>query len=209
MMNSQNVYSKIGNFTRLYDFLSSLVGYKDSVKYFVSQLPFSEDEYLNVLDAGCGTGVYSTTVLKRFKNAKVVAFDLNPKLTNFFKARLVQHNYEHRIDVFLADITKELTELQDKKFDLIIAAGVLEHVPIEETVRNLSRFLVKEGWFFNSPVKDSNWGRFICKLYACKPYGNRNVTAFEQNGFKLYKVIDVPRSPAASFKEAYIFQKLN
>lgn len=208
-MNSEKVYSTIGQITLFYDFSAWATGYKKSVEYFVSQLPFSENDSIKVLDAGCGTGLYSFAVLKKYKNAKITAFDLNEKLVNHFKAKVLKNKLDNRIRVFTADIRGQLLEIENEKFDLIITAGVLVYVPHEETVRNLSRFLISGGYFFNSPNRDSVWGRFICKLYACKPYPKtENISVFEKNGFTLEKDIKVPNTPAASFKDAHIFKKL-
>ncbi len=208
-MRSEKIYLTIGQITSTYDFFASITGYKKSVEYFVSQLPFSENDSIKVLDAGCGTGVYSFALLKRYKNAKIVAFDLNKKLVDYVGAKVVKNKLSDRVRVFTADITGSLSEIENEKFDLIITAGVLVYVPHEKTVSNLSRFLISGGYFFNSPNRDSAWGRFICRLYACKPYPKtENISAFEKNGFKLIKDIKVPKTPAASFKDAHLFKKL-
>jgi ubiquinone/menaquinone biosynthesis C-methylase UbiE len=207
-MKSKQIYSAIGNITSIYDFLSSVTGYKKSVKYFISQLPFPEDSSIKVLDAGCGTGPYSFAVLEKYKNAVVTAFDLNEKLIAYTQEKARKHNLEKRVHVFTGDIAGQLSEIENQKFDLIITAGVLVYVPHEETVKNLSRFLVPGGYFFDSPNRDSAWGRLICKLYGCKPYPkNEDIEVFEKNGFVLIKDIKVPNTPAASFKDAHIFKK--
>ena len=191
-----------------YNFLSWVIGYKKSVEYFVSQLPFPENSPIKVLDAGCGTGLYAFAVLNKFKNAKIVAFDLNDKIVSSLKSKVAKNNLTGQIQVFTANIEGSLSKIENEKFDLIITSGVLVYVPHEKTVKNLSRFLIPGGYFFNSPNKDSAWGRFICKLYACKPYTKaENISVFEKNGFTLAKDIKVPKIPAASFKEAYIFKK--
>lgn len=206
-MDSQRLYSRIGHITRLYDFVILVIGYKKSVEYFVSQLPFSEDDQIKILDAGCGTGLYSLALLQKYKNANVIAFDLNEKLVARFKEKVLKNKLDNRVHLFTADIRGSLQEIENKKFNLIVTAGVLEYVPLEETVRNLSRFLIPGGYFFNSPVRDTIWGRIICKLFACKPHGDRNIQVFEENGFKLEKAIEVPKNPSASFKDAHIFKK--
>lgn len=209
-MNSKKIYSTVGKITSTYDFLASVTGYKKSVEYFISQLPFSENDSIKVLDAGCGTGVYSFAILKKYKNAKITAFDLDVKLVDYVKEKTLRNKLGDHIRVFAADITGPLSEIENEKFDLIITAGVLVYVPHEKTVRNLSRFLISGGYFFNSPNRDSVWGRFICKLYACKPYPKtENISVFEKNGFTLEKDIKVPKTPAASFKDAHIFKKNN
>ncbi len=205
---SEKIYAFIGRLSLVYDLLSRLSGYKRSVDYFISQIPIPTDASIRVLDAGCGTGAYSFAILEKYTNATVTAFDLSENLTQSVLDKAEKMGLYKRIHVFRADITGPLSEIKDEKFDLIITAGVLVYVPHEATVRNLARFLVPGGYFFNSPNRDSLWGRFICKLYACRPYPrDENITVFEQNGLVLVKDIKVPKTPSASFKDAHIFQK--
>lgn len=168
-----------------------------------------KNDSIKVLDAGCGTGLYSFAILKRYKNAKITAFDLDAKLVNYVKEKALRDKLDDHIRVFTANITGSLSEIENEKFNLIITAGVLVYVPHEETVKNLSRFLISGGYFFNSPNRDSVWGKFICKLYACKPYPKtENISVFVKNGFTLVRDIKVPKTPAASFKDAHIFKKI-
>src|SRR3989344_8479478 len=98
-MNSEKVYSIIGQIIPFYDFLAWVTGYKKSVEYFISQLPFSESDSIKVLDAGCGTGLYSFAVLKKYKNAKIAAFDLNEKLVDYVRAKVVKNKLSDRLRV--------------------------------------------------------------------------------------------------------------
>jgi ubiquinone/menaquinone biosynthesis C-methylase UbiE len=192
----------------VYDFLSWISGYQRTVEYFVSELPFGVGENIRVLDVGCGTGPYTFAILKRFKNAEMTAFDLDENLVNTVKEKASKMGLSDRVRVFHADLAGPLSEVTNETFDLIITAGVLVYVPYEATVKNLARFLASGGYFFNSPNRDSLWGRLVCTLYACKPYPRaENLTVFEQNGFVLVKDIKVPNTPTASFKDAHIFRK--
>jgi SAM-dependent methyltransferase len=207
-MNSKKVYSFIGQITPLYDVGLAIVGYKKSVGYFISCLPFGEDASIRVLDAGCGTGLYSLAILKRYKNARITAFDFDDKLVQRLKEKIRENKYEDRARAFAGDIAGPLEEIGNEKFDLIITAGVLEYVPLESAIKNLSRFLVSGGYFLNSPVRDTLWGKFVCKVYACIPYSrDENIEAFEHNNFTLEKIITLPRYSPASFKEAHLFKR--
>ena len=209
-MKSKKIYSFIGSITSFYDLLETLTGYKKSVNYFISQLPFPEDQSIKVLDAGCGTGVYTFSVLNRYKNAYVTAFDINKRLVQYVQKQAEGKGLSDRVYTFTGDLSGPLTEIENETFDLIITAGVFVYVPHEATVRNLSRFLVSGGYFFNSPNRDSIWGKIICKIYACSPYPKEeNTLVFENNSFALIKDIKVPSTPTASFKDAHIFRKIS
>jgi ubiquinone/menaquinone biosynthesis C-methylase UbiE len=207
-MKSEKIYSFIGKIWWVYDCIEWFTGYKKSVRYFISQIPLQQTEKIKVLDVWCGTGVYSLAIAEKYKNAEITAFDINQKLVNFFQKRIEERWLEKRIWVFQGDVCGELNAIWGKKFDLIITSGVLVYVPHEKTIHNLSRFLKPQWYFFNSPNRDSIWWRFICRLYACKPYSKEeNISAFEKNGFTLEKNIKVPKTPTASFKDAHIFRK--
>jgi ubiquinone/menaquinone biosynthesis C-methylase UbiE len=199
----QTPYSSIARLAKFYDLWLWLCGYNRSVENFMGQLPFGKDMPLKVLDAGCGSGLYIIAVLNRYPNAHVAAFDSNEKLMEYLRHKLKNKKLDNRTFLFAADIQSQLLELGDKKFDLIITAGVLEYVPIEKTVQNLSRFLIPEGYFLNSPVKDNFFGQFVAWLYGCKPYSQtRNLKAFTNNGFVLEK-----QSSAWHIKDLHIFRK--
>ena len=206
-MKSKKIYSFIGLIAPLYDLCLYFFGYEKSVDYFISQLPFAKESSIRVLDAGCGTGLYSLALLRQYKNARVTAFDLSDKLVEHLRKKVLKDKYNHRVNLFTADIQSALKEIGGEKFDLIITAGVLEYVPQEKTLKNLSHFLIHGGYFLNSPVRDTLLGKLVCKLYACKTYSRtQNIQSFEHNNFTLQKIIKLPWYAPASFKEAHLFK---
>lgn len=206
-MKPEKIYTWIGSLTPLYDFISILVGYRKSVHFFVSQLPFPKDTSFRVLDAGCGTGVYSLALLEQYKNSSIIAFDFSEKMIDGFKEK-VSEKYTDRLQLFTANIQSPLHEIEYEKFDLILTGGVLEYVPQKETIKNLSRFLKPGGYFFNSPVRDTYFGKIVCTFYACRPYSRKeNVQSFIDNGFSLERIISLSPFTPASFKEGHLFKK--
>lgn len=203
-MDQKSLYTKISNF---YDIGLWLNGYGRAVNYIIKQLPFEQNQFINVLDAGCGTGLYSVAILKHYPNARVIAFDLNEKMLEKIKLNLEKENLMNRIEIFTADITMYASQ---EKLDLIITGGVLEYVDIAGAVNNLSRYLKNGGYFINSPVKDNFLGRMSGKLAGLKPYSEKeNTEAFTKNGFTLFKIIKFPHRyfPISLIKEAHIFKK--
>ena len=140
-MKSQAIYSVIARMTFLYDFVATIVGYKKSIDYFISQLPYSEKEVIKILDAGCGAGLYSFELLKKYENSHITAFDLNGELVDRLRQKVLKKGLEKRIYSFTANIQNPLVVIQNEKFDMIITAGVLEYVSLEKTVKSLSNFL--------------------------------------------------------------------
>ena len=192
----------------VYDLFLSLIGYRRSVQYFVSQLSFNSQDSIRVLDAGCGTGLYSMTILETYPRAQVIAFDLNKELIERVKDKSQKLHLSDRIRAFSADIQDCLREVGDQKFDLIITSGVLEYVPPEKTVEALADRLVPGGYFFNSPARNTMYGKAICRMYGCRPYSRtENMRAFNKNMFSFKKIITLPTLSPASFKEGHLFKK--
>lgn len=200
-------YSLIAQVADFYDVYLRFIGYEKSVRKFVDHLPFGPEMPIKVLDAGCGTGLYSLAILKKYPNAQITAFDQDGKLVEHFKEKLQRKGLDQKVRVFPADISGTLTELGPEKFDLIITAGVLEYVPLVPTVGNLAKYLVPEGYFLNAPVANNFLGRIIGYMYGCKPYSqSENLKAFTDQGFSLIELF-VPKT-IHSFKELHIFRKL-
>src|SRR3989344_5786071 len=195
------IYAHIGKFTRAYDLTLKLSGYQSSVGQFIKNIPIPVGRAIEVLDAGCGTGLYTMAVLKRYPKARVTAFDLNPKFVAALKRKVAKKRWGGRATMFAADLTGPLPEIAGHKFDLIITSGVLEHVKLEKTAKRLSDYLTPEGYFLNSPVRDIPLGRGVTKFYNCKPYPRqRNIEAFTGIGFNLEKTVVLPEILPASFK---------
>lgn len=205
-MNSQTLYSKI---SCLYDLGLWLNGYKRATGFIVRNLPFEANDKIKVLDAGCGSGLYSIAILKNFPNARIIAFDLNQAMTEKMKANIARLGYENRADIFVGNVLENISSERD--FDLVITGGVLEYVAIEKAVQNLARYVGNSGYFLNSPVQDNWLGRLLAKFFGFTPHSSQeNISAFERNGLKLYESVKIPWRffPINLVKEAYIFKKL-
>jgi SAM-dependent methyltransferase len=206
-MNSQALYSKISS---LYDIGLWLNGYKGAANFIVSKLPFAVDDSFKVLDAGCGSGLYSIAILKKFPDAQIWAFDLNKAMTEKMKVNLVREGYENRAKVFVGDVLQSINTTE-RDFDLIITGGVLEYVDIQKAVQNLARYLRNGGYFLNSPVRDNWLGKLLAKWFGFIPHSQqKNISSFEQNGLELWKAVKIPLHffPISLVKSAHIFKKL-
>lgn len=203
-MKRSTPYSLISRVANFYDFFLWLSGYEREVNYFIDQLPFDKEVTFTVLDTACGTGLYSLAILKKYPHARVIAFDINTELVERLHYKLKKEGLDYRARLFTGNVLGPLKEITDDKFDLVITAGILEHVPIETAVTYLSKFVVTGGYFLNSPAKYNLFGKLVDWIYGCWPYSrSKNIKVFTDNGFILRKLI-VPHS----FKELHIFQKV-
>ncbi len=94
-----------------------------------------------VLDAGSGPGIYSEWLVEH--GAEVVAFDVSPRMIEFFKQRLGE-----RATVFQADLEEPLPSLEDERFDVVLCALALDYVhDWRPTFREFARVLRHDGLF--------------------------------------------------------------
>jgi len=194
------LYSKIAKF---YDVFLWIFAYKLAVYYFIWFIPFERNAKLKILDAGCGTGLYTFTFLRRFPNAVLYSFDVNNRMTEIMQNAVQRKSLNNRVYIFTGDVNKPLP-LQYEQFDIIITGGVLEYVDISLAVKNLAPYLKSGGYFLNSVVKDNLFSRLVGRLYKFKPHSRaENINAFTSNGFVLRRIRGFP-----IIKEAHLFKKL-
>lgn len=76
---------------------------------------------LDVLDAGCGPGLYAAELVAR--GARVTAFDVSPRMVELARARAAG-----AVEIRVSDLEQPLPWLADASFDLVLQALVLHHV---------------------------------------------------------------------------------
>ncbi len=205
-MKQDKLYSRLA---KIYDVGLYLNGTKKAYDFFVKQLPFPDNKRIKVLDAGAGTGQFTLAILRRFPNAKIVAFDLNENMIEELKITLKNKGLTRSVRTFIANASYPIADVGDEKFDLIVTCGVLEYVYPEDTIRNLTNYLKPTGYFFNSPVKDNVFGKLLGTAFVFKPYTQeRIVQAFTSCGYNLLKLLKIPIQylPASLMKEGYLFK---
>ncbi|MBI5248112.1 MAG: class I SAM-dependent methyltransferase [Desulfomonile tiedjei] len=109
----------------------------------------SPEDSLDVLDFGCGTGELSSLIAKALPRSRVFGMDVSEKSLDVARQR--HDNYENLIF---------LHELGNEKYDLILAANVFHHVPVDE-----------------------RGGLLLSLKYALKPDGR--IVIFEHNPWNL------------------------
>jgi ubiquinone/menaquinone biosynthesis C-methylase UbiE len=84
---------------------------------------------LQVLDAGCGSGIYTEWLLKH--GAQVVACDVTPRMVEIAKQRIDRTFPEvtdTQFEIHRADLTQPLTFTTDARFDLVLCPLVLDYI---------------------------------------------------------------------------------
>lgn len=151
-----------------------------------------------VLDAGTGTGRYA---LKLARNgAHVTAIDISPEMLAVAKNVAQKKGLE--IDFLFASL-EESIPLDEDKFDLVVCALTLTHIPnMHNVMQEFYRVLKKEGHLlitdFHPDGVARGW-RTLCTvdeityLLPNINYTRADYTASIKNaGFDLLQLIDVP-----------------
>lgn len=112
--------------------------YSSFVRYeIINLIDEPEDKNLKVLEIGCACGATLMEIKNRYENAKIYGIELNENAANI--AKLVA-------DVKAENIENEYLNYDEKYFDYIIFADVLEHLYDPWTVlKNMKRYLSTNG----------------------------------------------------------------
>ena len=100
--------------------------YMEQQKFLCELIPFDRSRPIHVLDLGSGPGVLSELVLKRFPQAKVLAFDLTEEMLKACRQRLAA--FEGRLDIRQGDFS---TDSFGVGYDVILAGLTLHHLDHE------------------------------------------------------------------------------
>lgn len=96
-----------------------------------------------VLDAGCGVGIYSIHLARRFPLAHVLGIDLSPLQVSAATDLAIKFDVSSRVQFKAGDLTSpSLGAGCEGDWDVILIAEVLEHVPqpgpVLKTLRSLA-----------------------------------------------------------------------
>ena len=100
--------------------------YLEQHKIIHDLLPKEEKEY-KVLDLGCGNGVLSEIVFKKYPSTYIIGFDLSEEMLKAYENKLSK--YSGRFKLVKGDFK---TDLIGDSYDIILAGLTLHHLTHEE-----------------------------------------------------------------------------
>ena len=178
---------------------------------------------LKIFEAGCGPGILAEYLVH--EGAKVVGFDVSPKMIELAKKRVPQN-----ATFFVADMAKTLPIGQDGQFDMVVASLSIDY--IENWTIPLSEFyrlLKPKGKFIftiQHPIGSWNWYKPTSAFgvqyveASWKDFNDEPVTmpdyyrSFEEvinplitAGFRILKVEDLKPIDALRTLDPYKFGK--
>lgn len=124
---------------RIYDLMIGATGHRFSLKRFFLARNILKSG-MRVLDAGCGSGALTRALLdiakgKNLTEIQFCGFDLTGEMLNRFKQWLAGNNIKN-VNLFKADVL-ELPDNNLEKMDLIVTAGMLEYLPVNQLADGL------------------------------------------------------------------------
>ena len=126
---------------------------------------------LRVLEVGCGRGVGTEIIVRRFGATHVTAFDLDPDMIRQAHRRLSRYAPE-RLRLFVGDVTA--IDAPDEAFDAVFDFGIVHHVPEwQAAVREIRRVLRPGGRFFFEEVTAQALSRWAYRTFLDHPRENR------------------------------------
>ncbi len=171
-------YGKIAN---AYDAVLTFSGFKRGVENFLDRVELTFPPSPKILDAGCGTGLMTRYLARRFVDARILAVDIDRNMLSEM-ARIIQGEGTGTAKVVVAEGdlasperirlfgTGQQVAVSESYFDAIFVSGALEHVALEGSIRRLARLLKPGGTFFNLGVRRNPAGAVLGMVYRFRPY---------------------------------------
>lgn len=180
---------------------------------------------LKIFEAGCGPGILAEYLVH--EGAKVVAFDVSPKMVEHAKKRVPQN-----ATFFVADMAKSLPIDQNGQFDMVVASLSIDYVkdwtiPLAEFHRLLKPkgkfiFTIQHplgswNWYkpdcaFGVQYVEANWKNFTEEPVVVPDYYRsfeEVINPLIKAGFKIQKVEDCKPIDALRSLDPYKFGKFS
>ena len=180
-------------FTSLYDLMFRFNGYARSIERYLRENPLPLAAGARVLDAGCGTGLLTLSLLRVLKRpAEITAVDLSGRSLQTARraVRKLGTDPRHRVAFVRADALS--LPFPDDSFDLVVTSGVLEYLPLREGLGELARVLAPGGYLFFLPVRPSPATRLLEIIFRFKAHPP---SAVAENTQRFFRVIEHYRFP--------------
>lgn len=196
-------------FARLYDVTFKFNGYSRSIERYFETHPLRISAGARILDAGCGTGLLTLSLLKTLRRpASITAIDLS--LSSLVTAQKAVNNLppkEHTVSLAQANLLS--LPFADNSFDVVVTSGALEYVSLSKGFAEVARIMSPGGYLFHLPVRPSPASKVLEALFRFKTHPPEEVTASTERHFRILHEYHFPfPDPIGWTKVAVLSQKI-
>jgi len=171
---------------RLYDFTFKFNGYGRSLENYFRRHPLPLPDGAHVLDAGCGTGLLTLSLLRALvRPAVITAVDLSLPSIEKASAAVAQQDHDSRHRVRFAQANLLSLPFPDAAFDSVITSGALEYVPLREGLGELARVLKPGGHLLHLPVRPAFASTLLEIMFRFKTHPPREVEEHTRRYFQI------------------------
>ena len=194
---------------KLYNLSLKLNGYARSLDIYLRDNPLPLSPGARVLDAGCGTGLLSSALLRAVELPfHIAAVDLSASSLLMAKQSLMKE-VRRAQSISFAQANVLRLPFSDHCFDLVVTSGVLEYVSLREGFKELSRVLAPGGHMLHLPVRPSFVSTILEVLFRFKAHSPMDVA---ENTNRYFRVLNQhrfpPLEPIGWTKTAILAQKI-
>lgn len=176
-----------------------------NLRYFIIPFKkyFKETKGYELLDFGCGHGLFSYYFSKKNTTFNIISYDIDLYRLSFLN-NLTKYSKIKNIHII-----KDLSNLSHKKFDTILIIGVLSLFKDDDVIKNLKKlnlFLKDDGRIIISEILKSK--SLIFKFHQKREYFFKKIkftkgdvvkarnfdhwnSLFEKSGFKIQKKLNI------------------
>jgi ubiquinone/menaquinone biosynthesis C-methylase UbiE len=210
--NSNESAAEAGSFydriAGLYGLTFKFNGYQRSLRSYLRRNPLPLPRNPRILDAGCGTGLLTMTLLKSLDApAHITAVDLSASsIETARKAVLESGIIRHEVSFAVANVLE--LPFDDDAFDFIVTSGALEYVPLGDGIGELARVLKQRGFLLHLPIKPSLISRILEVMFRFKAHSPVEVMENTDRYFRVVRHDEFrPFDPIGWSKTAVLAQK--
>ncbi len=193
----------------LYDVTFKFNGYGRSLETYLSKHLPNLSHGARILDAGCGTGLLTLSLLKAARRpVEITAVDLSASsLITAKKAVAEKFGSAPKITYTQANVLS--LPFADDSFEMIVTSGALEYVSLQDGLSELARVLAPGGYMLHLPVRPSPVSKLLEVMFRFKTHPPQAVAENTNRYFRIVKHYRFPPlDPIGWSKTAILAQKV-
>ena len=195
MINSLKIKEIYNKRAALYDKLLSKLRYHTTLKSILGLIKLEIPQNAKILDMGCGTGLATEVLIKRFISSKITGLDCSEEMLSLYQKKFPDVNVIigdfNKKQNFSLFVSRKPIFIEPNSFDLIVSTGaVSEYGNVEKVIPFIYSILKNKGIFINIGIKKNVMSLVTGKIWHYKAVGKKEfISVCKNNGFsKIYSM---------------------